>query len=140
VTFLDYPVELHERQARILMPVSDVNVIFGKLPEPSKRSGGRTGAARALVEAAEALRANPGEWAQITVKDKIQQAQSMAYGIRKGSSLAFSPKGSFKATVRPAIDAEGHETSGFGVWAMYLGEPDEDDVPDVGPYVDPDLD
>jgi hypothetical protein len=123
------------------MPVSDVNVIFGKLPEPAKRSGGRTGAAKALVAAAEALRANPGEWAQITVKDKVQQAQSMAYGIRKGSSLAFSPKGAFGATVRAAIDADGHETSGYGVWAVYLGESDEDQghVPDVGPYVDPDL-
>lgn len=123
------------------MPVSDVNVIFGKLPDPPKRSGGRTGAAKVLAGVADELRKNPGEWAQITVKEKAQQAQSMASGIRKGTSLAFSPGGSFQATVRPAIDAEGREMSGFGVWAMYVGDDDEDEhVPDVGAFVDPDLD
>ncbi len=104
------------------MPAIDINVQFGD-PQDIARSG------RAIspewVKAAELLRDNAGQWAQVTVKEKRDNAAATAHSVRAAVLRAFEPAGSFEAKASPALNAENGE---WGVFARYVGEQDPGDV------------
>lgn len=99
------------------MPRSNVSVVFTEtLPDAPARGG--KGADPRWQEAAEALRENEGQWAQVVQKPVRTNASATAHYIRSGAMKAFEPTGHFEATVRAAVDGSDE----FGVYARYVGE------------------
>jgi hypothetical protein len=68
-------------------------------------------------EVAEALRANPGEWAPVGVYSGAQSAHTISRLIRGGSGpvIAYQPAGSFQARTERGND-------GVRVYARYVGD------------------
>lgn len=99
------------------MARSNVSVVFTtELPEAPARSN--KGADPQWKEAADALRENEGQWAQVVQKPVRSNASATAHYIRTGTMKAFGPTGHFEATVRAAVDGSDE----FGVYARYVGE------------------
>ncbi|TXS35089.1 hypothetical protein [Streptomyces sp. t39] len=67
------------------------------------------------LQAAEAVRARPGEWARIGCYGSRDAAASVAWQIRKGVRSAWRPVGAFQAVSR-TVGGE------FRVYVRYVGE------------------
>lgn len=63
-------------------------------PPASKGPGKKT------CPEADALRANPNQWAKVYEKDSQSRAGAVATTIKKGTRAGFGPKGTFEATTR----------------------------------------
>jgi hypothetical protein len=83
---------------------------FEELP-PEVRAGVRG----KHKEAADQLRARPGEWAVVEVYENPSTATSMAHAVRRGSLAAYKPRGAFDAASR-RIKGKSH------LYVRYVGE------------------
>jgi len=113
--------------------MTDVNVQFGE-PQDTSRSG--RAPAQEWIKAADMLRENPGQWAQVTIKDKRANAAATAHYVRSAVLRAFEPAGSFDAKAAPALDAEDGE---WGVFVRYVGDTEPDPVSKWAEYSVKDL-
>lgn len=68
----------------------------------------------------EPLKKRPGEWGQVQVTDRPEQAHSQAGGLRAGRFVV--PEGQWEFTARKT------ENNGGAVYARYLGPKDEQPV------------
>lgn len=69
------------------------------------------------IEAAQKLRAKPGEWGMVTVCSTSGSSSSMARAIRVGTRTAWQPAGDFEAVSRK-VDGE------YRVYARYMPDAD----------------
>ncbi len=63
---------------------------------------------------AEALKANPGQWAEVPVSLGARHARSLAYSIKNGKAKSFRPAGAFEGISRVKEDGT------VGVWVRYV--------------------
>lgn len=74
------------------------------------------------MDAAKALRANPGQWALVKVGSTAQAARNAAHQIRHGRIVAYQPAGQFDATSR-TVSGE------HRVYVRYVGAQGGDEQP-----------
>jgi hypothetical protein len=89
-------------------------ILFETPPAQRRGTGQRTGK---HFEAAEKLRARPGEWGVVAICSTPSSSASLAYLIRRGGLAAYRPKGAFEAVSRTVDDER-------RVYARYKADPE----------------
>ncbi len=111
-----------DRKAPGMLPVAEQPLRWETPPPPrgGRAPGSRSTRPHRYTRLAAALRRRPRDWAVVAEfpnpRDAVQHnASNLATAIRSGQTLAWSPAGTFEATIRRAGDTT-------VVYARYLGE------------------
>lgn len=100
------------------MARGDQSVVFDTpvFEDPPETSRTRAEQPSKWRDIAELLKDSPSSWAQVFTSQVEDTAKQTASGIRNGTRIGFSPKGTFEARYGAAADP-----GQYGVWARYVG-------------------